>query len=397
MAELRQNTWKLGEWYDQDYAGNADYSAVDPAQLWMWGSGHYGALGQNNMSGAVSQQIYVSSPVQVPGTTWTADQGGGSGMHPGTTAIAFIKTDNTLWTWGQNSNGALGLNESYNKNKSSPVQIPGTNWKYVESSSKTSLATKTDGTLWSWGRNDRGPLGLNDRTARSSPTQIPGTTWDVLGVGNQNVFCTKTDGTLWSWGYNGSYHRLGLLGDETQYSSPVQIPGTWSDVKQISSGWSTTLVLKSDNTLWGWGDGNAGQLGLNARPTIESPTQIAGSWSHVAAMGLQNGGIKTDGTLWMMGRNSDGTLGQGNTTFYSSPVQVPGTTWSQISGERTDGSEYAVATKTDGTLWAWGNNVNGELGQNSRTQYSSPRQVGSDTTWVDVIAGNKIVMGFKST
>tara|TARA_B100001113_G_scaffold350030_1_gene346442 strand:+ start:144 stop:1316 length:1173 start_codon:yes stop_codon:yes gene_type:complete len=390
MAELRQNTWKLGEWYDQDYAGNADYSAVDPAQLWAWGYNEYGQLGQNNRTN-------YSSPVQVPGTTWTPDQGGGSGFQPGRANIAFIKTDNTLWTWGQNSNGALGLNETYLKDKSSPVQIPGTTWKYVESNKKSSMATRTDGTLWAWGNNDRGQLAQNNRTQYSSPVQIPGTTWDVLAAGNQNVFCTKTDGTLWSWGYNGSYHRLGLLGDENQYSSPVQIPGTWSDVKQISSGWMSTLALKSDNTLWGWGNGNAGQLAQNNRSTIESPTQIAGSWSHIAAMGLQNGGIKTDGTLWMMGRNSDGTLGQGNTTFYSSPVQIPGTSWSKITGEPNDGGECALATKTDGTLWAWGDNSLGELGQNNRTQYSSPRQVGSDTTWVDVIAGNAMVMGFKST
>ena len=392
-----KGVWDIQDVRDKQLQSLWSYDAVDPAQLWMWGSGHYGALGQNDMTGSTSQRIYRSSPVQVPGTTWTPDQGGGSGFHPGTTTIAFIKTDNTLWNWGQNSNGALGQNNNQLINRSSPTQIPGTTWKYVESSSKSSFATKTDGTLWCWGKNNRGELAQNNRTLLSSPTQIPGTTWDVLGVGNQNVFCTKTDGTLWSWGYNGSYHRLGLLGDETQYSSPVQIPGTWSDVKQISSGWTTTLVLKSDNTLWGWGNGNAGQLAQNNRSTIESPTQIAGSWSHIAAMGLQNGGIKTDGTLWMMGRNSDGTLGQGNTTFYSSPVQIPGTTWSKISGEKNDGGECALATKTDGTLWAWGNNQEGQLAQNNRTQYSSPRQVGSDTTWVDVIAGNMIVMGFKST
>ena len=145
-----------------------------------------------------------------------------------------IKTDGTLWTWGWNDYGALGHNNT--TDYSSPVQIPGTTWKSVTANSflnngnSSMFATKTDGTLWSWGSMSYGGLGLNQGDAflrRSSPCQIPGTNWNYVAGGGSCGAATKTDGTLWSWGYN----SIGTLGQNNlvQYSSPVQIPGTWSE------------------------------------------------------------------------------------------------------------------------------------------------------------------------
>ena len=136
------------------------------------------------------------------------------------------KTDGTLWSWGINSSGRLGLNQSGN-NISSPAQIPGTSWSDKFSCSASSVgAIRTDGTLWVWGAGN-GALGQNNRTFYSSPIQIPGTTWkNVCTSEYWGMTAIKTDGTLWSWGYNGN----GQLGqnqpEATQYSSPIQIPGT---------------------------------------------------------------------------------------------------------------------------------------------------------------------------
>ena len=183
--------------------------------LWMAGINNQGQLGQNNV-------ISYSSPIQIPGTTWTENCGA-------TTSAWGVKTDGTLWMWGYNSNGALGHNDR--SQRSSPVQVgSGTDWAKNRSSmvdaSRGVCAIKTDGTLWSWGYNAKGSLGLNQASATniSSPTQVPGTTWSTITKGNAS-YATKTDGTLWSWGYNSS----GQLGqnDRTTCSSPVQIPGTW--------------------------------------------------------------------------------------------------------------------------------------------------------------------------
>ena len=200
--------------------------------------------------------------------------------------------------------------------------------------------------------------------------------------GGQHLLATKTDGTLWAWGYN-YYGTLGQ-GNRTYYSSPVQIPGTtWSS---ISGGAQHSLISKTDGTLWAWGRNSNGQLGLNNTTYYSSPVQIPGTtWSSIAAGRFHSSSIKTDGTLWMWGLNQYGTLGLNDVTQYSSPRQVPGTTWSVIKSSSY--SYHSLSKKTDGTLWIWGRNYNGQLGQNDRVNYSSPIQI-PGTTWNNISASN---------
>ena len=206
-----------------------EFSYQPSAGLFSWGRNQYGQLGQNTTTN-------VSSPVQIPGTTW-------SSISSATHSLA-TKTDGTLWSWGYGSDGQLGQNNrTY---FSSPVQIPGTSWNKISGGTGHSLATKTDGTLWAWGRNGQGQLGQNNRTQFSSPVQIPGTTWSSISGGGQHTLAKKTDGTLWSWGQN----YQGQLGQNngTYYSSPVQIPGTsWSS---IDGGSQHSFATKTDGTLW---------------------------------------------------------------------------------------------------------------------------------------------------
>ena len=338
---------------------------VEPVSesLFAWGPNQYGELGQNNTP-------QYSSPVQIPGTTW-------SSVSADSDHSLATKTDGTLWSWGNNFQGQLG--QSNRTLCSSPVQIPGTTWSSISAGDEHSLATKTDGTLWSWGNNVLGQLGQNNTTFYSSPIQIPGTTWSSISAGNYYSLATKTDGTLWAWGNNNN----GQLGQNntTQYSSPVQIPGTtWSS---ISGGVNSPLATKTDGTLWAWGSGSLGSLGQNNTTPYSSPVQIPGTtWSSISG-GSSSLATKTDGTLWAWGYNTNGSLGLNDTTYYSSPVQIPGTSWSSISA----GVDHSLATKTDGTLWSWGNNNGGELGQNDRTEYSSPVQI-PGIGWGPIDAGN---------
>ena len=234
--------------------------------LWSWGYNNFGNLGQND-------RTKFSSPVQIPGTTWSSISGGGSG---GNHSLA-TKTDNTLWAWGYNYFGQLGQNNT--TDSSSPVQIPGITWSSISSGSGHSLATKTDGTLWSWGFGNNGQLGQGDRTDVSSPVQVPGTSWSSIDGGNAHSLATKTDNTLWSWG-NGSHGKLGQ-NTTTNVSSPVQIPGTsWSS---ITGGNAHSLATKTDNTLWAWGSGADGRLGQNTTTQFSSPVQIPGtSWNKIS-------------------------------------------------------------------------------------------------------------------
>ena len=292
-----------------------------------------------------------------------------------------------MYVWGNGASARLGQNNTTTSFNLPKLFENSTIWSNISflTTTNASLATKTDGTLWAWGANTSGVLGQNTTTSFSSPIQIPGTTWSSIDGGNAFSLATKTDGTLWSWGTNTN----GQLGQNaiTSQSSPVQIPGTtWSS---ISIGYNHSLATKTDGTLWTWGFGNSGRLGQSATTSQSSPVQIPGTtWSSISNIGPL--AIKTDGTLWSWGYNAQGQLAQNNRTQYSSPVQIPGSTWSSVSstvGSVTGTNVSVLAKKTDGTLWAWGNNGNGILGQGNSTYYSSPVQI-PGTTWTRPISGS---------
>ena len=321
-----------------------------------------------------------SSPTQIPGTQWSEDE-----LHVNYRFGAATKSDNTLWVWGYNAYGGLGQNDR--TQYSSPIQIPGTQWNTLGGGNHFLTATKTDGTLWAWGFGGNGNIGDNSAINRSSPTQIPGTQWArAFPNGYTGYFgiASKTDGTLWAWGSNGN----GQLGQNniTYYSSPIQIPGTqWNTTNKytISGDGYGFRAIKTDGTLWSWGYNGAGKLGHNNTVNYSSPQQVPGTqWSKVAAV-LVTAATKTDGTLWVWGSGTDGGLGQNDSNIpRSSPVQVPGTQWD------TPYASYYVSggVKTDGTLWLSGTNGRGAIGQNDRTYYSSPRQI-PGTQWYGNMAG----------
>jgi len=354
-------------------------TVIPPARLFSWGRNNYGQLGHGDT-------VYRSSPVQVgSSTTW-------SQIISGANHIIATKTDGTLWAWGRNDNGQLGFNDVINR--SSPVQVGvATTWNLVSVGSYSVMATKTDGTLWLWGNNNAGQLGLNSQGInRSSPTQIgSATNWSLIDGGNATFVAIKTDGTLWIWGDN-SQGQLGLNDVNVSKSSPTQV-GSGTDWSKINAGGNHILAIKTDGTLWAWGLNNAGQVGNNSVSNRSSPVQVGSSttWSQIntgpgSTLSLST---KTDGTLWSWGSNFTGQLGHGDTVYRSSPTQVGvATTWSQISvGQRTVGT-----IKTDGTLWTWGSNVSGVLGNNSVVNRSSPVQVGSSTTWNLVNVGSYSVI-----
>ena len=361
-------------------------------QLWAWGQNTYGSSAQNNRTDR-------SSPIQISGTNWRHVFGSGAVGY----SVAGTKTDGTLWMWGYNQYGGLGQNDIVHR--SSPTQVPGTTWSdnvtTASSPGNPTAAVKTDGTLWVWGRGNYGQLGDNSVVSKSSPVQIPGTTWSTAadtmdGAAEQRMGCIKTDGTLWMWGRN-QQGTLGLNqnGANTNLSSPTQVPGTtWSNLVMSQY---ITMAVKTDGTLWTWGWGNPGHLGQNDRTARSSPVQIPGTTWATGENKLSNSGVgsfamKTDGTLWawgarymgVLGPNAPGPAEYGSGGGVSSPVQIPGTTWDQVAAQG-----YSVAArKTDGSLWAWGYADNGNLGQNNTTiRYSSPVQIGTDTDWSKINSG----------
>ena len=352
-------------------------------ELWGWGKNNeHGNLAQNNL-------VDYSSPVQVPGR-WSSF-GNGTGDCP-----LVLKDDGTAWAWGKGDYGGVGNNTAINY--SSPVQIPGTTWASGACGARWNMATKTDGTLWGWGLNNMGQIAQNNTTSYSSPVQIGsdttwGTTRETLAAASGSGASIKTDGTLWVWGNNQS-GTLGIPAEaDTKYSSPVQVPGTtWS--KLSYSGGGHFSAIKTDGTLWCWGYNSSGRLGQNNRTHYSSPVQVGSdtTWTQSSTNNGEMGMINTDGELWMVGMNRYGLMGQNytapnNENGYSSPVQVPGTTWNTIIMR----TYHVLATKTDGTMWAWGSNNKGALGQNTAgnpVSFSSPVQI-PGTNWHDITITNE--------
>jgi alpha-tubulin suppressor-like RCC1 family protein len=352
-----------------------DTSLSPEFKLFSFGYNSSGQLGLNDTNNR-------SSPTQV-GTAinWSKIS---IGLHS-----TAVKSDGTLWSWGYNDDGRLGLNDTVKR--SSPVQVgTNTNW----SATSGSMAIKTDGTLWLYGPNSYGQLGLNDTNNRSSPTQVGATTnWSKISASNQVRLAIKTDGTLWSWGYN-FYGQLGLSGQGTlnpfstgvSRSSPTQVGGgtNWSEV---SAGNTQGAGIKTDGTLWTWGAGDYGQLGTNSTQewpnNITTPNQVGNltNWAMVSVGQYAMIAVKNDGTLWAWGSNLQGQLGMSGGSK-SSPTQVGSSTnWAQAKIT----NQHAVAIKTDGTLWTWGNTSDGRTGHGV---VQPPTQVGTSTGWYEISAGS---------
>ena len=341
--------------------------------LYAAGRNSYGSFGLND------NDTYRSSPVQVGSGSYWLQIAGGYGN------TLALRNDNTLWAWGYNASGELGVNDSIFR--SSPVQIgTGTNWTFVAGSNHLK-AFKTDGTMWAWGISQFGYHGDGTTINKSSPVQISGTNWngEKFDYSAQACAAIKTDGTLWTWGRGDNGGGLGLNDNIQTNASPRQV-GSGTDWSFVSvSGFFHGAAIKTNGTLWLWGQNSYGQLGLNESGNYvnkSSPVQVGSStnWSKVKVGHKTTLAIKTDGTLWAWGVGSDGGLGLNSLNHRSSPTQVgTETTWDDISPMYSN-YDSVLATKTDKTLWAWGSNQKGQLGLNDVITKSSPTQV-TGSTW----------------
>ena len=382
MSDLQKNPWELNAWYAQTVAGTGSYYADDT--FWSWGDNQAGALGQSQ-----STSVKVSSPTQIPGSTWSKiAQGTGYNFH------MAIKSDNTMWAWGQGGYGNLGQNEGPAGGTtyySSPVQIPGTAWNKVCVSQRHFLAIRTDGTLWTAGSNQMGELGQSTgvppgtpttNNSQSSPIQIPGT-WTDVACGTNRSYGIKTNGELYCWGYN----QNGTLGLNEQYSphksSPTQIHGGGTNWAKFATSCDNSIqAIKTDGTLWGWGGGGF-TYNAPTNSSRSSPTQMPGTnWSEVSSSYNSIWATKTDGTLWSWGGNDDGQLGHNNQnpSGISSPTQIgSNTNWSKVRS----GMKMCFFRTTGNALFAVGSGNNGQRGDGISTKISSPVIIGG-AAWSDV-------------
>lgn len=289
-----------------------------------------------------------------------------------------IEKDGSLWSWGWNESGQLGIGGGANK-VSVPTQV-GTekNWKYAVAGQSYAFFIKTDGTLWAVGDNTKGVQGVGDGMGHKTPVQVgTDTNWKSVTVTRffgHTAIGLKTDGTLWGWG-EGELGTLGL-GNYKNQSTPKQI-GTDTDWAQVSVGDNTTLALKTDGSLWGWGWNDNGTLGDLPKKT-KTPTRIGtdNDWVSVFAVSTSAYGLKADGSLWVWGSADNNILGLNdeNITKVKTPLKIsafkePVVFISGYRNGRVVGVGSAgVATK----IYAWGTNEDGALGNGTGVAVDNP-------------------------
>jgi alpha-tubulin suppressor-like RCC1 family protein len=343
----------------QKIAGGALQSLAlkSDGTVWAWGNNQYGQLG----NGATTDS---SVPVPVQGLTNVVSIA--AGVH----SLA-LRSDGTVWAWGYNYDGELGNGTLTNSNV--PVEVQGlTNAVAIAAGYYHSLAVRSDGTVWAWGLNGNGQLGNGTTTNSSVPVKVQGLMNIVaVGAGEHHSFAIKSDGTVWAWGDN----DLGQLGNATTTSSsgPVEVQGLTNAIS-VAGGWNHSFALRSDDTVWAWGQNANGELGNGTATNSSVPVMVQGltnaiaiasGWDHCMA-------LRNDGTLWAWGLNDNGQLGNGATTNSIVPVEVQGlTNVVTIAG----GGFHSLAVRGDGTVWAWGDNERGQLGNGTTTNSSVPVQV----------------------
>jgi len=329
-----------------------------------------------------------------------------------------IKPDGTLWAWGRNDQGQLGDGGFTQQN--APEQIGTDNhWASIASGGSYTVALKTDATLWTWGSNFTGELGDGTRIDRNVPMQVGAATdWINIAAGSGHSLALRKNGaqvTLWTWGEN-QHGQLGIgvdpldptVTDPNSYV-PVQI-GTATNWAFIAAGAYHSVAIQSDGSLWTWGYNNSGQLGDGIDPSIEPYTiapkrigNLTDQWVSVSAKRYSTVGLRNDSTgltLLAWGNNDIGQLGDGSTVLYvTTPTTIPlpanASNWVSVES----GNDFTIALAqglngTDITLWAWGDNNLGLLGGGyPEAVITTPKQVGTFTDWADIVAsrGSNII------
>jgi len=365
-------------------------------ELWGWGIINAGRLGEGTTG---NSQRDTPITTFAGGTNWKQVM-----MDDGSSGAA-IKTDGTLWIWGWNNSGEIGVNDNTQTVRATPVTTfaGGNDWKQVAGGFFFTAAIKTDGSLWTWGYGIYGKLGNNADTNRSTPvtTFAGGNDWKQVSGGTNHTAAIKTDGSLWIWGGNYNTSNLGInLGNNVNRSTPVTTFAGGNDWKSVSCGRNHTAAIKTDGTLWVWGGNAYGKLGTNDTNTRSTPvTTFAGGndWKQVACGGFHIAAIKTDGSLWTWGRGTSGQLGNNANTDRNTPVTTfaGGNNWKQVSCA----DNHTAAIKTDGSLWNWGanNGRNLGLGNNDSTHRSTPvTTFAGGNNWKQVASAGGSTMAIKS-
>ena len=335
-----------------------------------------GANGQNQIAdGSISNKTSITA--SNADSDWSV-------MATGQFHSIAIKTDGTLWGRGNNSSRAAGGATSVDFAVWTQIGT-GTDWRLVNCGRDFSYAIKTDGTIWGWGDSGSNRLGTVSSDT-GTPTQIgTDSDWATVASGVSATMAIKTDGTIWGIG-SGSGQKLGPDGVNRSVWTQIELDTDWSAVYAGANA-NFFIALKTDGTLWGIGNNVSGQLGRTGANAIGVWTQLGSDsdWETAATGGVPTGAghtvaIKSNGTLWGWGNNSSNQMGTG--VFGATGVQIgTAANWDKVSA----GDDFTVMLTDGGAIWGMGANASGELSGSGSE--STPTLINDSFTWLDLVAG----------
>ena len=360
---------RVPRWLQVAAGGNFTCGIREGNTLWCWGAPDFGDLGTGaNLQKNRPQQLTL------PTAGWVS-------VTAGADHACALRHGGALWCWGDNGEGEAGIGSGADKvTRPHRVTTPAADgWSSVAAGGGHTCAIRDDGTLWCWGLNFDGQLGIGSLDSENLPQQVTTPAadgWASVTTGAGHTCAVRADATLWCWGF-GSDGELGTGGIDDQ-TVPQQVTAPAADGwSSVSAGGGHTCAVRADATLWCWGNGFFGQLGAGDLVSRLLPQQVtapaAGGWSSVAAGAFSTCALQTH-ALWCWGDNDNGQLGIGGTAGQDLPRRVPvpsRTGWSVIA----PGDFHACAIRTGHTLWCWGYNTAGELGLDSTTEQHQAQQV----------------------
>jgi alpha-tubulin suppressor-like RCC1 family protein/uncharacterized protein YkwD len=354
-----------GAIFVQDFGGCDKPEVAVPTEAWTWGSDDVGQLGDGGTFESPNplQPVNPTSVISVACFNHTL----------------AIRADGTVWAWGANDWGQVG--DGSTTDRRTPVQVANLDQVVVVSAGREhSLALRNDGTVWAWGRNRHGQLGDGTNTHRHTPVLVHGLGGVIrIAAGDRHSLALKSDGSAWAWGAI-HFGELGIanLDDYVDLPTRVDTSTIASRLIAIAAGDDFSLgIEEGSGHVWAWGQNNGGQLGDGgSHPYTWRPLEVPhfGGAVAVAAGGRHSLALKNDKSVWGWGDNDFGQLGDDTTSPGVRPVQVHGLNRVE---EIATGYFFSLARKDDGTVWAWGTNIRGELGDGTYAERHTPVQVGA--------------------
>jgi alpha-tubulin suppressor-like RCC1 family protein len=336
--------------------------------VWSWGSNGSGELGR----GATSPPD--ATPAAIPGLS------GITAIAAGASFSMALKADGTVWTWGTNQYGQIGSGAA-SLFVATPYQVDNlNNVTEIVPGGVHCLALRNDGSVWAWGDDTHGQVG-NGPTSTSPvtrPVQVVNLTGALaIAAGSMHSLALKSDGTVWSWGDNADVGALGNGAKSGIVNAPTQILGL-SDIAAIAGGATFGIALGNDGSTWIWGSNGNGELGIGGGPVEELPEEVINltGVTAVAAGDQHSVALRSDGTVWSWGSNAFGQFGNGATTNVASSTPTPASVLSGVTA-LSAGGNHGLAIRSNGSVWAWGHNINGQIGNGSAADVgiSTPIQV----------------------